>query len=244
MRESGAKTPARWCSNRVQMGLGWRFLQHSFRHQVDSALHSLDALQETSREMMNYSLLTKLFTRVQPQDEAFLLNELLKHQVLLQDHTLYRAVVLRADGASFRSEATDLMLFKLKKAEGSCNGQFLPAYTASWCKTIRIWSPACSPCGAMPSLCSINPSKSFNRTLKRGSASAISLHDGHQLSHGQPAKSPGRLPAGSLLHGSAAHLGLGKWILPSMCASQLSISGSQIKSAIEDIMQGHSAPGG
>ena len=50
------------------------------------------------------------------QDEAFLLNELLKHQVLLQDHTLYRAVVLRADGASFRSEATDLMLFKLKKA--------------------------------------------------------------------------------------------------------------------------------
>ena len=28
------------------------------------------------------------------QDEAFLLNELLKHQVLLQDHTLYRAVVL------------------------------------------------------------------------------------------------------------------------------------------------------
>ena len=79
---------------------------HSFRHQVDSALHSLDALQETSREMMNYSLLTKLFTRVQPQDEAFLLNELLKHQVLLQDHTLYRAVVLRADGASFRSEVS------------------------------------------------------------------------------------------------------------------------------------------
>lgn len=32
-------------------------------------------------------------------------------------------------------------------------------------------------------------------------------------------------------------LGLGKLILPSMCASQLSISGSQIKSAIEDIMQ-------
>lgn len=26
MRESGAKTPAKWCSNRVQMGLGWRFL--------------------------------------------------------------------------------------------------------------------------------------------------------------------------------------------------------------------------
>ena len=29
MRESGAKTPAKWCSNRVQMGLGWRFLQSS-----------------------------------------------------------------------------------------------------------------------------------------------------------------------------------------------------------------------
>jgi len=26
VRESGAKTPAGWCSNRVQVGLRWRFL--------------------------------------------------------------------------------------------------------------------------------------------------------------------------------------------------------------------------
>lgn len=211
---------------------------NSFRHQVDSVLHSLDALQETSREMMNYSLLTKLFTRVQLQDEAFLLNELLKHQVLLQDHTLYRAVVLRADGASFRSEATDLMLFKLKKAV-----RLLQWAVPSGVHCVLVQNDPNLVSGllsvrgdAQPLLDqSLQIIQQNFETWKRDCDLSFTMGISYPIDNLQNLR-------GAYLQALSCTdqrliLGLGKLILPSMCASQLSVSGSQIKSAIEDAVQ-------
>lgn len=211
---------------------------HSFRHQVDSALHSLDALQETSREMMNYSLLTKLFTRVQPQDEAFLLNELLKHQVLLQDHTLYRAVVLRADGASFRSEATDLMLFKLKKA-----GRLLQWAVPSGVHCVLVQNDPNLVSGLLSVWGDAQPLLDQSLQIIQQNFEAWKRECDLSFTMGisYPMDNLQNLRGAYLQALSCTDqrliLGLGKLILPSMCASQLSISGSQIKSAIEDVMQ-------
>lgn len=103
----------------------------SFPQQIQSALHNLDSLQKDSREMLAYSLLTKLFTRKRPEDEAFLLHELLRSQVLGSERALYFAVVLRADGVSLQPERTELTQFKLNKAGRLLQWALLPGVQAA-----------------------------------------------------------------------------------------------------------------
>lgn len=210
----------------------------SFRRQIHSALQSLDSLQETSREMLNYSLLTKLFTRVQPQDEAFLLHELLEHRVLLQDHSLYRVVVLRADGASFQSEATDLMLFKLKKA-----GRLLQWAVPSGVHCVLVQNDPNLISGLLSVQGDAQPllDQSLQIIQQNFEAWKCECDLSFTIGISYPMDNLQNLRGAYLQALSCTDqrliLGLGKLILPSMCASQLSISSSQIKAAIEEVMQ-------
>ena len=65
MRESGAKTPAKWCSNRVQMGLGWRFLQ----------IHLSPVIQQVSNQSRFVDIIkvfpAKLFKAVNAHGQFF-----------------------------------------------------------------------------------------------------------------------------------------------------------------------------
>ena len=60
MRESGAKTPAKWCSNRVQMGLGWRFLQETAKANSlrldDYLLHLLSVFPERVAQRKDFEM--------------------------------------------------------------------------------------------------------------------------------------------------------------------------------------------
>ena len=80
MRESGAETPAGWCSNRVQMGLGWRFLHFrytlaealdvNYRSLYEPTLYAAEDIMYTLFELDEHYPSTKLYEVSDPDSSS------------------------------------------------------------------------------------------------------------------------------------------------------------------------------
>lgn len=212
-------------------------LQSGFGQQIHSTLHTLDTLQESTREMMNYSLLTKLFTRVQPQDELFLLNELLKHRVFLPEHALFFAVVLRADGTSLQSESTDLATFKLKKA-----GRLLQWSLPSSVHCVLVQNDPSMVCGFLSVRDNEQPllDQSLQILQQNFETWKLECNLSFTLGVSYPMDNVQNLRGAYLQALSCTDqrliLGLGRLIRPNMCAPQFSLCHSRVKTELDGLM--------